>query len=130
VQCCFCESIDEYWKHIITCTGAGANINRKESFNSLKCEKQQFDVQDNMWADIDHGVAFFNRHQERKDTPRSIPPFPRTLQPREIILNDAFAAQSKIGWGNFLKGRIFQKWGKLLRPKRQQDVREAFERSI
>jgi hypothetical protein len=45
-------------------------------------------------------------------------------------MNDAFAAQSKIGWGNFLKGRISQKWGKLLRPERKQDMIEAFERSM
>jgi hypothetical protein len=126
----FCENVDDDWKHIITCPGACATITRNESFNSLKLKQKQFDVQDNIWAAIEHGVAFFNRHQERKYTPRHIPPFPRNLQPREILLNDAFAAQSKIGWGNFLKGRISQKWGKLLHPKRQQDMRQAFERSM
>jgi hypothetical protein len=88
------------------CPGAGATINRNESFDSLKLEQKQFDVQDDIWAAIYHGIDFFNRYQEWKDTPHHIPPFPRTLQPREILLNDAFAAQSKIGWGNFLKGRI------------------------
>jgi hypothetical protein len=53
-----------------------------------------------------------------------------TLQPRKILINYAFAAQYKVGWGNFLKGRISQKWGKLLGPKRKQHMIEAFERSI
>jgi hypothetical protein len=120
----------EDWKHVLTCPGAGATINRNEYFNSLKLEQKQFDVQEEIWAAIDHGVSFFNRYQERKYTHRHIPPFPRTLRPREIILNDAFAAQSKIGWGKFLKGRITQKWSKLLCPKRKEDMREAFELSL
>jgi hypothetical protein len=77
-------------------------------FDSLKLEQKQVDVQDDIWAAIDHGIVFFNIHQERKDTPHDIPPFSRTLQHREILLNDAFAAQSKSGWVNFLKGRITQ----------------------
>jgi hypothetical protein len=55
-------------KHIPTCPGAGATINRNESFDSLKIKQKQFDVQDDIWAAIDHGIEFFNRHQERKDT--------------------------------------------------------------
>jgi hypothetical protein len=102
---------DEDWKHIITCPGAGAKINRNESFDSLKLEQNQFDIQDDIWEAIDHGITFFHIHQERKDAPRHTPPFPRTIQPRKILLNDAFTAQSKIGWGNFLKGRIFAKNG-------------------
>jgi hypothetical protein len=39
-----------------------------------------------------------------------------------ILLNDAFASQSKIGWRNFLKGGILKKWRKLLTPKRKNDV--------
>jgi hypothetical protein len=114
----------------MTCPGTGATININESCDSLKLEQKQFDIQEDIWAAIDHGIEFFNRYQERKDTPRYIPPFLRTLRPREILLNDAFAAQSKIGWGNFLKGIITQKWSKLLRPKRKQDIREAFEQSL
>jgi hypothetical protein len=75
-----------------------------------------------IWAVIDHGIAFFNSYQEHKYTPCHTPPFPRMLRPREILMNDAFAAQFKIGCGNFLKGRITQKWSKLLRPKRKQDM--------
>jgi hypothetical protein len=97
-------------------------MNINESVDSPKLEQEQFDVQDDIWAAIYHGIALFNRYQEHKDTPRHSPPFRRTLRPREILLNDAFAAQSKIGWGNFLKGRITQKWSKLLRPKRKQDM--------
>jgi hypothetical protein len=84
----------------------------------------------NICAAIEHGIAFSNRYQKQKYTPRHIPPFLRTLKPTEILLDDAFAAQSKIGWGNFLKGRITQKWSKFFRPKRTQDMREAFERSM
>jgi hypothetical protein len=103
MQCCFCEHIDEDWKHILTCPGAGTTINRSESFDSLKLEQKHFDVQDDIWEAIDHGIKFLNRYQEQKDAPRHTPHLPRTIQPRNILLNDAFAAQSKIGWENFLK---------------------------
>jgi hypothetical protein len=52
------------------------------------------------------------------------------LRPREILLNDSFAVQSKISWGHFLKSRITQKWSKLLHPKRKHHMQEAFERSL
>jgi hypothetical protein len=130
MQCCFCEHTDEAWQHILTCPGAGATINRNELMDSIKLEPKKIDVQDDIWEAIDHGITFCNRYQEQKDTPHHKTPFPRTLQPRKILLNDVFAAQSKTEGGNFLKGRISQKWGKLLRPKRKQDMIEAFERSM
>jgi hypothetical protein len=57
---------------------------------SLKIEQKQFDVQDDIWEAIDHGIAFFNIYQERKDTPLHTSHFPRKLQPRRILINDAF----------------------------------------
>jgi hypothetical protein len=68
--------------------------------------------------------------KKRKHTPRHVPPFNAIFVPRKIRLNDAFALQYKIGWRNFLKGRISRKWGLLLTPKRKTDVIEAFERSM
>jgi hypothetical protein len=130
LKCCFYEHINEDWQHILTYPGEGATINRNESFDSLKIDQTQFYVQDDIWIAIYHGISFFNTHQEREGSSRHIPPFSGTLQPRKILLNDAFAAQSKIGWGNFFKGRISQKWGKLLHPKRKPDMIEAFERSM
>jgi hypothetical protein len=63
---------------------AGATINRNESFDSLKFEQKQFDVQDVIWKAIEHGMNFFNRHQERKDSPQHTSPFPGTLQLKKI----------------------------------------------
>jgi hypothetical protein len=92
-------------------------INRNESLDILKLEQKQFDMQDDIWNAIEHGIDFFNDYQEREGSPRHIPPFPGTLQPRKICINDAFAAQTKIGWGNFLKGKISWTYGKLLSPR-------------
>jgi hypothetical protein len=78
---------------------------------------------------IDHIIQHFNRYQERKHTPRHMPPHNRFYVPRRILLNDTFASQSKIGWRNFLKGRISRKWGVLLRTKKM-NVIDAFKRSI
>jgi hypothetical protein len=44
--------------------------------------------------------------------------------------DNAFDSQSKIGWRNFLKGRISKKWGKLLTPKLKTDVIAAFKRAM
>jgi hypothetical protein len=66
--------------------------NRNESIDSLKLEQKQFDAEDDIWGAIDHGKTFFNRYQEQKYTPRQTPPFPRTMHPRKIPLNDAFTA--------------------------------------
>jgi hypothetical protein len=34
--CCFCESEDEDWRHVLSCPGTGATIKRNESWDSLK----------------------------------------------------------------------------------------------
>jgi hypothetical protein len=65
-----------------------------------------------------------------KHTPHQIPPQNRSYVPREILLNDDFASQSKLGWRNFIRGMISRKWGVLLTPKRKIDVKDAFERSM
>jgi hypothetical protein len=59
-----------------------------------------------------------------------VSPFNGSFVPSKILVNDAFASQSKIGWRKFLKGRISTKWGRLITPKRTTDVTEASEQSM
>jgi hypothetical protein len=87
----------------MTCPCTGAMVNRNESFNSLKLEQKKCNMQYNVWNAIEHVINFFNNYQEREGSQRHISPFPGTLQPRKILTNDAFTAQTKIGWGKFLK---------------------------
>jgi hypothetical protein len=89
-----------------------------------------FDIPIDFWNTIEHGLRYFNNHQEMKEMQRHIPPFNGSFTPREILLDDVFTSQSKIGWRNFLKGRISKKWGILLTTKRKNGVIEAFERAI
>jgi hypothetical protein len=128
--CCFCDSEDEDWKHILSCPGLGATIKRNESCNSLKASQSHFDIPTETWLAIEHRIQYFNTYQEKKETPQHVPPFNGSFVPRKILLNDAFASQSKIGWINFLKGRISRKVGRLLTSKRTTDARDAFEWSM
>jgi hypothetical protein len=124
---CFCDSEDKYWKHILSYPGLRATIKRNKSWNSLKASQSHFDIPPDIWLDIEHGI---NTYQERKETPRHVPPLNGSFIPRTILLNDTFASQSQIGWRNFLKGHISRKWGLLLATKRTTDITEAFERSM
>jgi hypothetical protein len=122
-----CENIDEYWKHIITCPGAGATINRNEYLKSLKLEQKQSDVQYDIWASIDNGVAPFIPHTPRIERyPSSHSTLPKDTPTKIDSSQRRLCRTLKIGGGNFLKVRISQKWGKLIRPNIQQDMREAF----
>jgi hypothetical protein len=59
--CCFCESGEEYWKHILSCPGIGATIKINESRNSLKAAQAHFDVPADIWDAIEHRIQYFNK---------------------------------------------------------------------
>jgi hypothetical protein len=128
--CCFCESEDEDWRHVLSCPGTCTTIKRNASWDNLKSTQAHFDIPLDIWNTIEHGLQYFNNHQGRKYKPRHIPPINGSFLPRDILLNDAFALQFKIGWRHFFKGRISNKWGILLTPKIKTDVMKAFERAM
>jgi hypothetical protein len=105
-------------------------LKRNESWDSLKYSQAHSDIPTDIWLGIEHGIKYFNTYEEIKEIPWHVPPFNGSFVTRKILVNDTFASQSKIGWRNFLKGRISRKWGRLLTPKRTTDVTEAFERSM
>jgi hypothetical protein len=129
--CCFCEqSEDEDWRHVLFCPGTGVTIKRNTFWDIMKVAQTHFDIPFDTWNTIEYGITYFNNYQERENTPSQIPPFPGSLAPRMILLNDAFTSQSKIGQRKFLKGRISEKWGRLLTPKRKTDGIAEFERAM
>jgi hypothetical protein len=128
--CCFCESEDEDWRHVLSCPGTGVTIKRNIFLDIIKVAHTHFDIPFDIWNTIEYGIKYFNNYQKRENTPSHRPPFPGSLAPLMMLLNDAFASQSKIGQRKFLKGCISKKWGRLLTPKRKNDVIAAFERAM
>jgi hypothetical protein len=66
-----------------------------------------------IWTCFEHGLSHFSRHIHTDDTSRPTPPFGPSLRANHLILNNATATQSRIGWPIFLKGRISNERAKL-----------------
>jgi hypothetical protein len=75
--------------------------------------KEHEQVHQDIWKRFDHGLQQFTRHPLKEDTSRPAPPFGPSLRANHVLLNNAADTQSHIGWPNFLKGRISNKWAKL-----------------
>jgi hypothetical protein len=70
-------------------------------------------------------------HDNKKDsTPHNTAPFPNTLVPRHILLNDAAAAQSRMGWRNFMKGRLSSRWEKIMQKTMTRETSKMCEIAI
>jgi hypothetical protein len=83
-----------------------------------------------IWRCFDHGLQHFSRHPLITDSSRPTPPFGPSLQANHVILNNAAATQSNIGWSNFLKGRISNKWAKLWSKSMGSQTANACERAL
>jgi hypothetical protein len=55
-HCCFCESKDEDWRHVLSCPGTGATIKKDESWESLKTTQAHIDIPIDIWNTIEHGL--------------------------------------------------------------------------
>jgi hypothetical protein len=67
--CCLCGSEDGDWTHILSCPRTVATIKRNESWESLKAAQSHYDVLEDIWSAIEHGLHVFNNHQEWENTP-------------------------------------------------------------
>jgi hypothetical protein len=70
-------------------------------------------IHQDIWSCFDHGLQQFTRRPLKDDTSRPTPPFGPSLRAKHVLLNNAAASQTRIGWHNFLKGRISKEWAKL-----------------
>jgi hypothetical protein len=70
-------------------------------------------IHQDIWKCFHHGLHSFARHPLNDATSRPTPPFGPSLRANPILINNAAATQTRIGWPNFLKYRISNKWTKL-----------------
>jgi hypothetical protein len=110
---CFCGVQNEDWRHVLTCYGTGAIIYRTESWAELRRDLVKFSIHQDIWLAIEIGLQHFTLHPNKDDSSRPYPPFGASLHVNHIILNNAAASQTSIGWHNLLKRCISKEWSKL-----------------
>jgi hypothetical protein len=74
----------------------------------------KWSISEDMCTSMDNGVRQFTQNPLKCD-PVNMPaeppsPFGTTLYTPRNILKVAFRAESKIGWDNFIKGRMSREW--------------------
>jgi hypothetical protein len=112
-ECIFCGDDNEDWRHILNFQGIGALIFRTVSWDELRKKMNKLEIHPDIWHCIDHGLQHFSRHPLSTDRSRPTPPFGSSLRENNVLLNNAAATKSHIGWPNLLKGRISNEWAKL-----------------
>jgi hypothetical protein len=110
---CMCGD-NEYWRHVLTCKSLDAELIRADSWSKLRKGMDKWGMSQDMWLTIDNGVCHYTMNPKKRehDNMPTEPsqPFGPTFDAPRNRLKVAFRAQSRIGWDNFLKGRLSLDW--------------------
>jgi hypothetical protein len=85
-------------------------------------------IHKDIWSCFEHGLLHFSHHPRKDDSSR--PPLIPSLRANHVILNNAAATQSHIGWPNFLKGRLSKEWAKLWMKSMGVPTAKACDRAL
>jgi hypothetical protein len=66
---------------------------------------------------IEFGLQYVARHPNKDNNTHPHPHFGTSLCSNHILLNNAAASQTSIGWHNLRKGRICKEWAKAMGPQ-------------
>jgi hypothetical protein len=102
------------WRHVLMCKSLDAELVRAESWSKLRKMMDKWSLSADMWISIENGVRHYT-HNPLKQDPDNMPaeppsPFGTTFHTPRNIMKVVFHAQSKIGWENFIKGRLSRDW--------------------
>jgi hypothetical protein len=111
-DCCFCGASNEYWRHVLKCNGTGSIIYRTGSWAELCHDLAKLPIHQDIWL-VELDLQHCARHPNKDDASLPRPPFGASLRVNHILLNNAAASQTNIGWHYLLKGRISKEWSKL-----------------
>jgi hypothetical protein len=112
-ECCFCGYEDEDWRHVLLCQGTGALIFGTGSWAQLRTKMNTWKIHKDIWSCFEHGLLHFSHHTQKYDFSRPTPHFGPSLRANHVIINNATATQSHIGWPNFLEGFLSKERAKL-----------------
>jgi hypothetical protein len=101
--CYMCNTQEEEWIYILTCTSIEACINREESWEKAKKTMKHWKLPNDFWTALEKGVHGYTQHPLYGviDTP-----FSPTYDSRRNHLKLKIREQDKISWYNLLKGRM------------------------
>ena len=103
--CPCCKAEEETTLHLFHCRHPAIRDELKRSFNILHDTLEKDEVPADVWLTIKMGIASY----------LNVPsPAPHPTQ-RASNLERAYHRQTKIGWNNFMKGRISSAWGDIMR---------------
>jgi hypothetical protein len=111
--CCTCGN-NEDWRHVLTCKPLDAELIRADSWSKLRKGTEKWGMSQDMWLTIENRVCHYTmnpkKHEHDNMPTEPSPPFGPTLYAPRNRLKVAFRVQSRIGWDNFLKGRLSLDW--------------------
>jgi hypothetical protein len=88
----------EDWHHVITRQETGAIIFHNGSWAQLHNSINKWKIHQDLWTCFDHGRHHFTRHPLKDKTSQPSHHFVPSLRANHILLNNAAATQSHIGW--------------------------------
>jgi hypothetical protein len=107
--CCMCGD-NEDLRHVLTCKSLDAELIRADSWSKLRKGMEKWVMSQDMWITIENGVCHYTinpKKREHDNIPTEpSPPFGPMFYAPKNRLKVSFHAKSRIGWDNFLKGRL------------------------
>jgi hypothetical protein len=112
--CCLCNCETENWRHVLTCGSLHASLHREASWGKLRKSMERWHLPPDFWMTKEKGINHYIEHSHKR-TSNSKDNEPQQLfgvrfNTSSNLLQQAFRAQSHIGWDNFLKVRISRYW--------------------
>jgi hypothetical protein len=111
--CCMCGD-NEDWRHVLTCKLLDAELIRADSWSKLRKGMDKWGMSQDMWLTIYNGVCNYTMNPKKREHDNMptgpSPPLGPTLYAPRNSLKVAFRAQSRIGWDNFIEGRLSRYW--------------------
>jgi hypothetical protein len=109
---CMCNYETEDWRHIITCISLYSSLHRAASWVKLRKSIKRWHLPPDLWTTIEKGINYYKEHPHKRtsNSTENKPqkPFVVTFTISRNLLQQAFRTQSRVGWDNFLKGRIIR----------------------
>jgi hypothetical protein len=105
---------NEDWRDVLSCKWLDAELIQADSSSKLRKGMEKWGMSQDMWFIIENGVRHYTtnpkKHEHDNMPADPSPPFGPTFYAPRNRLKVAFRAQSRIGWDNFLNGRLSGDW--------------------
>jgi hypothetical protein len=108
-SCCFCNTEEEGWNHVLSCGSKDATMAREASRAKVKNTIAPWKMPPDFWTAVEKVLQHYIRNASQSNKGAAAP-FPGTFNNPQNLLRQAFREQDEIGWSGMYKGRITNQW--------------------